>query len=315
MAIGTGAIYGQNLALVTDSWRPLVTGAFSGGAGPDADDGAGQRSGLWVKGYGLFSREGDGEAAPGFNATAGGIIGGAQWASGGGLTAGAAFSYARVDATFASAEGLEEITQFKGAAYARYEGGGMFLRGLVGISSDSFHTARMADPVTVAQGRFSGTGGAGFAEAGRAFAFGPGVTVTPSLRLGYVGARVGGFDETGAQGLDLAVSGASLDSFASIAGVRFEKTFTLGETSQMTGAVGLGWEHQFLQAAETLDAAYAGGPQTPIAGNSMSRDGAIVSVKITGAAGATVHYFLGYDVKVAGTYSDQTASAGLKFIF
>jgi subtilase-type serine protease len=312
VAIGTGAIYGQNLALVTDSWRPLLTGAFAGGV---AADGAGQRSGLWVKGYGLFSHEGDGEAAPGFNATAGGIIAGAQWAAGNGVTAGAAFSYARVDATFTSAEGVEEVTQFKGAAYARYEGGGLFLRGLVGISSDSFQTARMADPQTVAQGRFSGTGGAGFAEAGRSFAFGPGVIVTPSLRLGYVGARVGGFDETGAQGLDLAVSGASLDAFASTAGVRFEKTFVLGETSQITGAVSLGWEHQFLQTAQTLDAAYAGGPETLIAGNVVSRDGAVVSVKVTGVASGKVHCFLGYDVKVAGTYSDQTASAGLKFIF
>ncbi len=311
--IGTGAVYGQTLALVTDSWRPLVAGAFAGGPGSDPGDGR-QRTGMWLKGYGLFAHEDDGGAAPGFNATTGGIIVGAQWAVNDEVTVGAAVNYASVSVDFADAEGAEHIGEFRAAAYARYETGALYIRGLAGVSTSQFDVARMADPQTVAEGRFSGTGGAFFAEIGRALDMSY-VTITPSVRMGYVGARVGGFDETGAQSLDLAVGGASLDTFTSLASLKIEKRFELGEGSSFTAAVTVGWEHQFLDTADTVGAAYAGGPETFITGTDLPRDGTVIGVKLSGKAVGVVNYFLGYDVKLAGPYTDQTAAAGLRVRF
>jgi len=311
--IGTGVIYGQNLPLETDSWRPLVAGAFAGGPGSSVDD-THPRSGMWLKGYGLFAHEDDGGIAPGFTANTGGIIVGAQTALNDAVTVGAAANYAQVSVSFDDAEGAEHVDQFKAAAYVRYEDGALYIRGLVGVSTSQFHVARMADPTTVAEGRFSGTGGAFFAEIGRAIDLDY-ITVTPSLRLGYVGARVGGFDETGAQSLDLTVSSAGLDSFTSLAGIKIEKTFRLGEGSAFNTAVNFGWEHQLLDTAETLDAAYAGGPTNFIAGDELPRDGLVVGVKLGGQALGRVHWFAGYDIKLAGPFTDQTAAAGLKVRF
>jgi outer membrane autotransporter protein len=287
-----------------------VNGAFSGGPG-----GENQKTGLWMKGYGLFSHESSVSAAPGFNATAGGVVVGGQWAVNKRLTLGAALNYAQINVDFANADGLEQVSQFKGAAYARYQDGDVFLRGLVGVSSNRYDVARIVDPMTTAEGKYSGTGAAGFAEGGKAFGLSPDTTITPSLRLGYIGTRLGGFEETGADGLDLTVNSANLDAFSSLLGVKAEHRFALGEGSQLIGALSLGWEHQFLQTAESVDATYAIGPTHVISGNALPRDGAVVSAKIGGEALARVRYFIGYEVKITGTYTEQTAGAGFKITF
>jgi len=306
--LGTGAIYAQNLGLELDTWRPVVAEAFA--RRPETD---GPPS-LWLKTYGLFANEGSG-AAPGFSASAGGIVGGVEGRTGHDVTLGATVAYDGVNVSFADANGAERVSQVKAAAYARYESGATFASLLAGGDWSTYSAARVVDPTTAASAHFSGTGGAVFAEAGHVFAISTDATLTPSARLGYVDTGLGGFSETGADDWDLSVNAAHLRSLDSVVGMKAEKTFRLGDGSLLAASVSAGWDHQFLDTRELVGAAFADGTPEIIAGTTLPRDGAVFTVRMGGVAAGRVRYFVSYDVKVDGLYSDQTAGAGVKIAF
>lgn len=115
---------------------------------------------------------------------------------------------------------------------------------------------------------------------------------------------------------DLTVGAATMRSLTSQVGLRAEHRFDLGEGSGLAGQVSVVWEHQFPDTAESLQASYQQDltPRT-FTGDALPRDAAVIDVKLTGQAARRVQYFLGFDVKLDGAFSDETAAGGLRIRF
>ena len=112
--LGTGAIYGQNLALELDTWRPVVAEAFA--PRPETD---GPPS-VWLKTYGLFANGRGRRLLVARRRRS--LLNGVEYRKNAGhdVTLGATVAYDGVNVSFADANGAERVSQVKAAAYARY---------------------------------------------------------------------------------------------------------------------------------------------------------------------------------------------------
>jgi outer membrane autotransporter protein len=123
------------------------------------------------------------------------------------------------------------------------------------ISFGSIDRTASGDP---AAGEFDFALGGGYDFKAGNFVFGP----TTSLQYTYL--NVQGFEETGADSLNLRVDGYDTSSLLYSLGGQVAYNWKLSQKVVVTPRLTAGWQHEFLQNAYPINAAFAtGGPVTP----------------------------------------------------
>jgi outer membrane autotransporter protein len=142
------------------------------------------------------------------------------------------------------------------------------------------------------------------------------VTVTPYAALDYVNARIAGFSESGGFGA-LAVNSSDSNSFQTTLGVRLTSRIEIGSYGTLIPEVRLGWNHEFLDAAQTISASLVGVPGSTFSatGIAFGRDTALVGAGLSLELAPDAKVFVDYDGKLGSRLQEHSISGGLRVRF
>jgi outer membrane autotransporter protein len=277
---------------------------------------------LWVRGYDQFGSASGVGAAPGYDVNrAAPLIGGVDWRFDNDIVAGVAATYVATSARFKDGSSTN-VSSYQGAAYAGWAGGPWYAAGSVVASFNEFGTSRLLTPFGLpgdATSSPSGQSYQGHAEAGYHLAFpagGVNVSVTPYAALDYVNSHRQGFSETGGFGA-LSVNSADSNSFQTTLGVRLTSRIAFANYGTLTPELRLGWNHEFLDASQTISASLVGVPGSGFSatGIAFGRDAALAGAGFSLELSPDAKVFVDYDGRVASRLQEHSISGGLRVRF
>jgi outer membrane autotransporter protein len=277
---------------------------------------------LWVRGYDQFGSASGTSTAPGYDVNrAAPLIGGVDWRFDNDIVAGVAATYVASSASFKDGS-RTNVSSYQGAAYAGWAGGPWYAAGSAVASFNDFGTSRLLTPFGLpgdATSSPSGQSYQGHAEAGYHWvlaAGGTNVSVTPYAALDYVNAHLSGFSEAGGFGA-LSVNAADSNSFQTTLGVRLTSRIAMGSYGTLIPEVRLGWNHEFLDAAQTLSASLFGvaGSAFSATGIVFGRDAALIGAGFSMELSPDAKVFVDYDGRVGSRLQEHSFSGGLRVRF
>jgi outer membrane autotransporter protein len=249
------------------------------------------------------------------------FIAGVDWRLDNGIVTGVAATYVATSAKFKDGSSTN-VSSYQGAAYAGWAGGPWYALGSAVVSFNDFGASRLLTPFGLpgdATSSPSGQSYQGHAEAGYHWllpATGVNVSVTPYAALDYINAHISGFSETGGFGA-LSVNATDANSFQTTLGVRLTSRIALGNYGVLTPELRLGWNHEFLDDAQSLSASLTGvaGSAFSATGIAFSRDAALVGAGLSLDLSPDAKVFVDYDGKLGSRLQEHSVSGGLKVRF
>ncbi|HLJ63715.1 MAG TPA: autotransporter outer membrane beta-barrel domain-containing protein, partial [Stellaceae bacterium] len=221
-----------------------------------------------------------------------------------------ALDYDHTEASFADATS-SRLDAYQAAAYVGWKDGPWYLNGLVGAGFDEFSTSRALSSFGLPGTASSKPVGETYflsGEAGYRFIAG-GATLTPYFGEALTHTGINGFTESGGFGA-LAVRPGTSDSFETTFGLRASSEVTIGDHIKLTPELRLGYQVQFLDAAQSLDASLGNLPFTATGAN-FGRNTALVGLGVTSNLNGSTRLFLDYDGRITGGLQEHALSAGV----
>ena len=289
-------------------------------ASPIVQDAVSTNWNSWVMGTESFSRSYNLSEAPGYKNDAGGFLAGADYrwseAFSTGLYAGYQYNYAKYGGG-SSTRGNSALF----GAYASWQNeDGYYVNSVIGGGYTGTQTRRAINFSTINRTARANPNSGQFSAAlnlGKDFEFGN-WTVGPILGGQYTYAGVGGFAETGADSLDLALGQQNANSLRSTLGGRVAYTWQVAEKITLIPEARMLWMHEFLNNPRNISSALDGGSGptfgyetgTPYRNSVFA--GAGLSAQIGDQWNASVFYNVNFG---AQTYLENSISASLNFAF
>ena len=226
--------------------------------------GADTHWGMFVDGNGIFGSANSGNMLPGYNFQSGGITTGLtyQW-SDTFLTG----IYAGYQGAYAKNSGLGTLIDNSVrfgliSTYGTASGKGFYADGLLGGGYNNYTTARTIQfgsinrtaDASPGAGELDSMIAAGYNWKKGNWAFGP----IGSLQYTYFG--VNGFNETGAQSLNLNNQGWNASSMISSLGANCAYSWQAKKDVMVVPQINLGWQHEFLQNPYAINSTMSGTP-------------------------------------------------------
>lgn len=146
-----------------------------------------------------------------------GVVGGLEYASGGGM-AGVAVSYTRPRARFEGSDARTRADAYHVGVYGGFEAGGASLSGTLGYGRYDYDFDREA-VIDRLDASTDGSSLSASAEASYGFQLGDTLTAGPLVSLSYTRAKIDGFTESGDPALTLDVQRQKLSSLVGAAGI------------------------------------------------------------------------------------------------
>jgi len=275
--------------------------------------------GLWARGYGLSSTAPSTATSSPYSESGAGLIIGADNQISERIVAGGALNIS-TDKANVSGGGFTQTNAYQGSAYGQYAiDPNWYVNGIAGFGWQTYKTQRVVSffGTNVNNGSFDGQSYQLYAETGYALhpAFLPQTRVTPYLGLGYLHAHTNGFTETGSTTV-LSVQAMDPNSFTTTLGARAAATLQIG-TTVFRPELRAGWQHEFLDAAATMRAAFATAPGSVFTatGTGFGRESFLGGAGMTTTITSSTQVFFDYDAKVNGGYTAQAVSGGLRVQF
>jgi len=318
------ALSGQDLTQILrfglDVPRPLINAiedrlTVDGAKDPAPGDTSG---GVWARGYGIFGTAPDRSGGAGFDERREGIIAGADGRITDTLTLGGALDYGHDAVTFTDRSALTQDS-YEIALYAEWRPGQAYLTGVTAAAFNQDDTTRalgIAGLPPSATGSFTGETYTAHGEAGYAFAL-PGLDLTPFAGIDVTRAMIAGATESGGDGADLTVHSSSSDSVATSLGVRATTRLRWSDRTAFVPELRAGWQHEFLDAAQSLSVAFAAAPNGVfrITGSNFGRDSALLGAGLTAEIGSSTRLYLDYDGRFNSGFNQHAISGGLRIRF
>jgi outer membrane autotransporter protein len=278
-----------------------------------SDDGT---TGAWARGYGTFGNAGATVGNSPFTDSRGGVIAGIDGRFGEGVRGGLAFDYGHTAVNFTDGTGSTSLDSYSIAAYGGWHAGPWYASGVASFGWNDYGTTRLFPALgfNAASGSFSGQGYGAEGQLGYVMQRN-GFTLTPNLVLNYAHAHTDAFTETGSAA-GLIVNAANGDSLQTTLGIRASTTFATS-LGTVIPEVRAGWGHEFLDASETITAAFVSAPTVPftVTGANYGRDSAVVGAGFTAEVSRDVRFYVDYDGKFQGGFDQNAVSAGFRVRF
>ena len=289
-------------------------------ASPIVEDAVSTNWNSWVMGTGSFSRSYNLSEAPGYKNDAGGFLAGADYrwseAFSTGLYAGYQYNYAKYSGG-SSTRGNSALF----GAYASWQNeDGYYVNSVIGGGYTGYQTRRAITFGTIDRTARANPNSGQFSAAlnlGKDFEFGN-WTLGPIIGGQYTYAGVGGFAETGADSLDLALGQQNANSLRSTLGGRVAYNWQVAEKIALIPEARMLWMHEFMNNPRNINSALDGGSgpafgyETGAPYRNSVFAGAGLSAQIGDRWNASVFYNVNFG---AQTYLENSISASLNFAF
>ena len=246
------------------SSRPLGLDDRGGGASADAAGTAGGL-GAFVNGsFGFGDKDGTARES-GFDFEAGLATAGVDYRFTDSLVAGLAASYSRTTTDFEAGLGDADTQRYGLSLYATNYWGALYVDLLAGFAWNTYDMTRRisygAGPAAVDRTAQANTDGPQYTmNVGTGYEFRPaGFTVTPFLRLEFVGLHIGGYTESGASGFNLTVKSQDAFSLQQALGGQIARPLST-PIAVLVPSVRVEWRHEFLDSKRRITAKFADDP-------------------------------------------------------
>ncbi|RPI11187.1 MAG: autotransporter outer membrane beta-barrel domain-containing protein, partial [Zetaproteobacteria bacterium] len=242
------------------------------------------KNGLWLTGFGQWDDQETTPGFTGFTASTGGLTLGYDRTFGDHLTAGVSVGYSNTDVDLAENQGGGRIQGVFPSLYASYFTRTTYVEGALSYGHNRYKNDRrivVGGIQRTAQSEHEGDAVGVYLGAGYAHPFGD-WTVGPIAALQYVYLKEEGFQETGADSLNLTVASRGTNSLASELGVRITGTLKTSAGTPIPD-LSLLWSYDFDVDDRVLTTTYAGAPNAAfsIEGQPTARSGLLVRPGLT----------------------------------
>ncbi|MFI5333743.1 MAG: autotransporter domain-containing protein [Chlamydiales bacterium] len=199
--------------------------------------------GFWLAPFGALSRQHDQGGQTGFNAGTGGIATGWDFHPSCHWTVGGALGYSYVHLKWREGQGHSNMNNGYGALYASAAGKYAYIFGSAMGSYNQYDTARHIDIDSdvlmlinrTAKGEHKGWQGSGHLQGG--LLFGKKIQFSPFIEADYIYVHENGFNEHGAQSLNLQVAKKNSDLLQAEGGLEIARCFSVS-TNSVSPSVG-----------------------------------------------------------------------------
>ena len=286
-----------------------------------AQDSSAAKQGVsaWLRGFGNYSNVSSSSSTPyGYDSTTWGIAGGVDYQATPQFLVGLGGAYGSTEANFdPDAVSNADVNTFEVGLYASYDTGGFYVDGVANYFHNSIDTKRLIDFAAIdrtAKASYDGDGFNGYGEVGYQFRT-HGFLIQPRAGLNYTYVSLGGFTEHGANGADLKVNSNTGKSLSSMLGLRFATDVDAGDGLKVTPELRIGWQHEFLDDQQQIDARFAAAPLSDFSqkGPQVGRDTALIGLGVTGDITSSISVYIDYDGQFGSGFSGNTGSAGVRF--
>jgi len=287
---------------------------MQGMASGDAFFGSGK---LWIKPFGGIARQGDRTGASGFDANTFGLMVGVDKDVSDTTSLGMAFGWGRSLLDSNNNLHSARVNAFNLAVSGIYHlDADTFLRFVAngGINqNDGQRTVVFGALNRIANSSYNSWTAHAGVEAGRSFAMGEKLSLTPSLRVDYAVIHDNSYSETGAGALNLIVGSNSTDEL--LVGGDMKLGYALTDATLFTASIGGAYDALQEQAFITSSFAGAPGLAFTTAGINpprwLGRGGAGLTINATG----NMDVVAAYDAELRKNFFNQTASVKLVMAF
>lgn len=273
----------------------------------------------WCEGYGLgASLAGNGNAS-GLSYSTGGLIVGAERQLDERTLLGFAGGYANSHTTLQSRSDGAEIDGGQFGVYLHRQYEGRYLTGVAAYGHNAFDVGRsivFGDIDRAANSNYSGNNYSTYVEMGRNI-HSRYLHWQPFGALEYIGVRQNGFNETGADLVDLDVQAMNANAFRSLLGARLLTSFCTKSDHLLTWNASAMWRHEFLNDLRVLDASFVGQTGTAFAvdGVNVDRDAAIIGTGLNYALSSRCSLYANYDLLFSRNYAVNAGLGGFQYVW
>jgi outer membrane autotransporter protein len=274
----------------------------------------------WVMANGEFSLSRGLSGVPNYKNNAGGFLVGADYRLSenfaAGLFAGYEYSYAKYDGGSSTAGNSALF-----GLYGSYTNeNGYYADAVVSGGYTGFQTRRSIEFSTIARTARANPNSGQFSAAlnlGKDFEIGK-FTLGPIIGAQYTYAGIGGFTETGADSLDLALGQQNANSLRSNLGARLAYNWEVGSNITLIPEIRAFWMHEFLNNSRNISSALDGGNgasfdyETEAPYRNSIFGGVGVSAKVGDRWNASVFYNVNFGSE---NYTNNIISTSLNFAF
>ncbi|MEX1048321.1 MAG: autotransporter domain-containing protein [Akkermansiaceae bacterium] len=224
--------------------------------------------GTFVDGNGIFADGGDVANLQNYRSQSGGVSAGASYKWTDNLATGVYVGYQGLQAQYDNGQTIDNAVRF--GVFGTYEIGGLYFNALVGGAYHDYSVERDIEFGSIdrtARGRpvageFDLAIGTGYDFKAGDFTFGPFTT----MQYTYLGVQ--GFEETGADSLNLDVDPYNSSSLLYTLGAQVGYNLKVSSSVLITPTLFAGWQHEFLQDGYQINSSFnTGGPASPFSYN------------------------------------------------
>jgi outer membrane autotransporter protein len=316
-AAGFQAMGGISQPLVND--KNGKSAAEAKDASPIVESATATNWNAWALGTGMFSRTTNLGSLQNYNNDAGGFLVGSdyRWSENfvTGLYAGYDYSYAKYNGGSSTRGNSVSF-----GTYASYAKDGYYADAVIGGGYTGYQTRRSIQFGTIDRMALADPNSGQFTAGlnlGKDFEVGK-FTLGPIVGAQYTYAGIGGFTESGADSLDLALGQQNANSFRTTLGGRIAYTWNLNQKIALIPEVRMFWQHEFLNNPRTMNAALDGGngPSFDYETTDPYRNSVFAGAGVTAQFGKNLSGSLFYNVNFGSqTYLNNMVSAGLNLSF
>lgn len=222
---------------------------------------------------------------------------------------GLSLGYTHTDANFGNINNSATRDSYSPTLFASYAHEGWFADGNVTGAYNTF-TQDLGTPTGIAHGSTDGSQYGGHLDGGYLFHTGD-WSFGPMVGLTYCQESTRSFNESGAGISDLSYTDSNSSSLLSCLGgiVRYQ---TQIDSLSVLPYLSLGWQHEFLNATETVNGqVISSGAGFTATSPQVDRDAAVIHLGTNAEVTDKVTVFIDYSNRVNATFVDQSLNAGV----
>ncbi len=290
-----------------------------GGGDGEGRQATGRNINVWGAGLGEFAYQNGSGEHTGWDASTGGFVMGADLIQSDGFLFGIGGGYLRTDLHWDNDGGTANFDSPKFGVYSNYTNStGWFLDGLLAGGYDSVSVKRNIVFLDVADTAQSDPNGYGFlaqVRAGRDFPV-AGWIVSPVAELDYLYLHREGFDETGADPINLSVRARDYQTFRTQLGAKVEKDFTVSGGARLTPSLELAWAHEIPLDGRTIESGIMSqGGSFLVNGLDRETDSLVVDARLRARLSGNTTIHASYGAEAGDDFISHQLGLGLSYRF
>ena len=275
--------------------------------------------GFFVNSEGNFADQESTDSQPGFHFSAGGITAGLDYRFMENLIAGFDLGYTRTVSHLGGSGGEVGVDSLNCGIYGTYFGKNCYLNAASGYSYNFYDLERNLVFGGLDRKAKADTGGKQwdlFLGTGYDFRLRQ-LTTGPTASLKYSRLRIDSFSETGADALNLDISGQSAESLQSGLGWRVEYELKFGKKALLLPQARVSYQHEFLNNSRSIEARLAqGGDVFQVTTDKPSRNFALLGLGLAAKLRESVSLDFGYEAQVGqNNYIAHSIEGGISLYF